>query len=1071
MKLKSLLATATLLATMTTAAIAETYHDITRAYLNNAGFDTNFNYDASATDNVTKEILIPEGWTKSFTVTYNVTGVYQFGTKATFNGVAVPATGSDGTATGGGLVLSTYSSQSMRFYQNVVLSPGEYAIVTASYNCAEATAGSSLLCWTNTDTSESVTSTLAEFPSGKWVNDTVRFTVTEKANGRIQVGFKANTGGQSNSAKIIVDYVKLMRTTPYNVEDFDAYATSVNKLVNDATDIVVNNPGNEVGKLEESVMKAQADIAYARQMFVENPEQSLATVDQVKEEMEKALDDYSWANPTGAIPTVTTNARYARGATMAFGRLTVAANGSTVTERGFCWSEHPNPTINDNRTTKTLAGSSGSGVSGTMYWLQDLKPATMYYMRAYAITSGLQVGYGNVIKFSTIPKGQIKLQMRDGGSQDVYNRIKQASEDAIDYWNNLTEMKGFSPSIGFVDGTPTADCSYGGYIRVGSNTSYQRTGTILHEMLHGVGVIPWADTEWSRHNLRSGVNGDGYGTGYWLGDRTTEVVRFLQNSNTAQLNGDYQHMWPFGINGASEDTGEQVLYIANGLVCQALGEDGLQHTSSLFAEPYYSLPQEDGVKYYLKNESEDRGLLSSYLIPKADGSLTWREMTTEEAAANDSAAWYISFTPSNQYYQLRNASTGNYLTSSFSTVARESGATSTDNFHLMPGREDVVMGSATVAKRGYWIVRPRSNWTPTCLQANANGAIGSGTFNIASTSKDQRWVIMTIEEAMAIEQQAVLAQVASLDQAITQAQALLSVPHIEDVENADDNFTTTLKDIRMKISESSTITDIATAIDQVNAATVLFLSQVTATDKSQPFDLTYLLKNPGMDSTDGWNGTMPTLNYSSGEFYEKTFDFNQTVANLPSGSYQFRVQGYQRPGSSTDSWTAYQAGTDNVTAYLYAGNDSKQLVNICSDAQTKKLGGSESTVGTSNYIPNNMQAASIYFSKKLYDNSLDTTLDNNGSLKLGVRCTKSDSYYWTIFDNFRLYYFGHPKKGDINGDGRVSVADIVTVANFIAGETNGHSVADIDVNGDERISVADIVSIANIIAGGEIVEQ
>ena len=57
-------------------------------------------------------------------------------------------------------------------------------------------------------------------------------------------------------------------------------------------------------------------------------------------------------------------------------------------------------------------------------------------------------------------------------------------------------------------------------------------------MLHGIGVIPWADTEWSRHTLRSSVNGDGYGTGYWLGDRVTEVLTFWDNK-TQQLNGDY----------------------------------------------------------------------------------------------------------------------------------------------------------------------------------------------------------------------------------------------------------------------------------------------------------------------------------------------------------------------------------------------------------------------------------------------------------------------------------------------------------------------------------------------------
>ena len=79
----------------------------------------------------------------------------------------------------------------------------------------------------------------------------------------------------------------------------------------------------------------------------------------------------------------------------------------------------------------------------------------------------------------------------------------------------------------------------------------------------------------------------------------TAVVRFLDNNTTGTLNGDYQHMWPYGINGANEDNGSDILYIGNSLICQALGEDGLQHTSKEFAQPYYALNQEDNIKYYI----------------------------------------------------------------------------------------------------------------------------------------------------------------------------------------------------------------------------------------------------------------------------------------------------------------------------------------------------------------------------------------------------------------------------------------------------------------------------------------
>ena len=55
------------------------------------------------------------------------------------------------------------------------------------------------------------------------------------------------------------------------------------------------------------------------------------------------------------------------------------------------------------------------------------------------------------------------------------------------------------------------------------------------------------------------------------------------------------------------------------------------------------------------------------------------------------------------------------------------------------------------------------------------------------------------------------------------------------------------------------------------------------------------------------------------------------------------------------------------------------MANIASEAQTKKLGGSESTVGGNKYIPNDMNSASIYFAKGLYDNSVATTVAKDGN--------------------------------------------------------------------------------------------
>ena len=774
--------------------------------------------------------------------------------------------------------------------------------------------------------------------------------------------------------------------------------------------------------------------------------------------------DYS-----GDEPRVTTNPRYARGATMAFGRMSATIGEGTITERGFCWSESPEPTVNDQTTTEVL----GNGA----YVLRDLKPATMYYMRAYAKTEGRRVGYGAVIKFATIPKGNITYWYNNGGDEDANNRVNAAATNACDIFNNLTSInKHFS--IGYSAGTPTADCVYNDepWMNMGANSSYQRTGTIMHEMQHGLGVIPYS-THWSGSIMRSGD-----GTGDWLGDRVSAFLNFWDNTTGSHLHGDTQHMWPYGINGASEDNGSQELYYANAMIGQALGEDGLQHRYSTFADPCYIFEQEDTVKYYLKNEDEDRGLYTSYLVPTANGTLRWRTLSAAEAVANDSAAWYITFTPSNQYYQLRNAATGQYLTyasNTFRTATRSTLSTDED-FHLMRSRVDVSTGSASGPivpadnqRRAYWLVHPSDSWTPSCLQANANGQVGSASFNIANTATTQRWLILCESEMQAQEQNAVSTLRNQMADLLAPIKALMQVPHVELASGIDDAFAAAISDIEQRLESCSVPADVLALVEEARKAAFTFLCDAKPTDPAQPFDLTYMLKNPGMDALEGWTGT-PSLNYSCAEFFQKTFNFTQTVNQLPAGNYSFRVQGFQRPGSPTDAYNDYAAGNNNVTAYAYAGTVSNKMAHIASDAQSSRLGGSEASVGDNMFIPDNMQAASRYFLKGLYENEVKTSLGDASastpaagySLRIGLRSSSMPDRYWVIFDNFRLHFLGRDIKGDVNNDGTVGIGDIVAITNVMAGIADDEAtISRADVNGDGEVGIGDIVAVTNLMAG------
>ena len=862
------LITLCLTAMTTLTSSAQEFYDLTEYYLQNSLFDSNFDYTASQTGNVAEEQLPVEGWTAAHTAGYTITGIYQIGTKKTFNNASVPATNVDGTNAGGVLALSTGWEQSLIFQQSMSLPAGTYKLVSAYYNGdASKTAGSSLLGWIPS-TGTSTLSKVASFAVGKWVTDTLTFTLTATRAGKIQIGFKGAAGGSANSAKISVDYVKLMRNTPFGDTDITVYKAKLNTLIStakgqygtgtkrgaaalktaidnaqdvyDNASVTFKQIDDVYNKLQaaidtfkalqtaDSALKALLTTANATankapegeatelikaiglaQAVYDNADATVEQLTAATTALQTALDTYNYSHPTGAIPTVTTDKRFVRGATMAFGRMAVNANGATIKTRGFCCSENPEPTINDIVSKKTLQNN------GVIYWLQDLKPATKYYMRAYAVTAGYQVAYGEVIKFYTIPMGNVTYTYSNGGDAATNDRINKALEQACYYFNNMiyTARK---YNIDYSPGTPTADCNYTtvNHMNIGPNASYQRCGTVMHEMEHGLGLQNYS-TQWSKNILRSGD-----GTGYWLGDRVAEALHFWDNNTTTRLNGDKIHMWPYGINGANEDNGSEVLYLANAMICQALGEDGLEHDYARHADPYYALEHEDDVKYYLTNESASRGLYTAYLKPTAAGVLKWVEMTAEEAVQNDSVAWYFTFTPSNQYYQIRNAATGQYITyTNGIRTATKSSLTANENWHLMKGRVDVD------GQRGYWIIHPTSNWTPPCLQANANGATGAVTFNIANSAETQRWLIMTMDETRAAEVKAIAKAKAQAQDLLKKIKELMAVPHTENVAGTDQGINNTVSTLEARINTASTTAELNAIISEARTATTQFLER------------------------------------------------------------------------------------------------------------------------------------------------------------------------------------------------------------------------------------------------------
>ena len=406
---------------------------------------------------------------------------------------------------------------------------------------------------------------------------------------------------------------------------------------------------------------------------------------------------------------------------------------------------------------------------------------------------------------------------------------------------------------------------------------------------------------------------------------------------------------------------------------------------------------------------ESRG--SANVTEQKDGRLVLKELSSEDVLTNDSAAWHVIFNAEKSLYRFKNVATGHVITYDTHTFSMRTGETSeaTDDalFHLMRGRKDVVEGSSV---RGYWMIHNDGSENPKVMSAENGSTLTTATYNLGNDATAQRWLILDKNTMESIEMQAKKDYSKQLDDYLDLVKKLRSTPHREDVAGTDKTFDDGLEAIKSRRLTATSAGKLSRLVAEAHALAYNFLSHVTPLSKYEPFDLTFMVMNSGMDQLTGWTGK-PALNHSSGEFYQATFDFNQTVSNLPVGSYQLRVQAFQRPGSAETAYQAHMSGDDKVTTEIYLGDRSCKVKQAVTEARETPIGvGNESMLPSNpaKYIPNDMLSASEYFANGLYENNVSARVETeNSSLKLGIRCTFSDNMYWSIFDNFRLYYFGN----------------------------------------------------------------
>ena len=145
-------------------------------------------------------------------------------------------------------------------------------------------------------------------------------------------------------------------------------------------------------------------------------------------------------------------------------------NGTTVTERGVCWSTKSNPTISDNKKV------SGKGTGSFSVSLSSLAEETTYYVRAYAVNS-IGIEYGNEITFTTkkVIIGAIKFAFSVSKNKKVY-----FSKGNLQYKRSSNTWK-FAENQYDTIGNVTSNYSWSGIDLFGWGTSGWDSGAIEYQ--------------------------------------------------------------------------------------------------------------------------------------------------------------------------------------------------------------------------------------------------------------------------------------------------------------------------------------------------------------------------------------------------------------------------------------------------------------------------------------------------------------------------------------------------------------------------------------------------------------
>lgn len=215
------------------------------------------------------------------------------------------------------------------------------------------------------------------------------------------------------------------------------------------------------------------------------------------------------------------------------------------------------------------------------------------------------------------------------------------------------------------------------------------------------------------------------------------------------------------------------------------------------------------------------------------------------------------------------------------------------------------------------------------------------------------------------------------------------------------SFLTKISRSDNSLSQATTETQVNSALTNLKSAVTTYLKSTNAVPKEGEYlDMTLFLANYDFSTKEGWEGE-PTYRDGCGEEFNKSFDMNQSLANMRPGVYTVRCNASYRTGEN-DGGAAYRNGKENIQAYLYVNDKKVKVKSLYSEnwPEASQYG----SVDNQNGYPHSMRAAGIRFSEGCYKNELAFLLTEKGTLTLGLKCDKYTASNWCCFDNFSLLY-------------------------------------------------------------------